>query len=116
MQTDNLTLYGIKDDAEKYTLILWNLTVLLTSLIGDSLILIGTIKYNAIQQHKVIVAVMQHMAVSDLLQTVFRVFPTTVALVTNRWVFGEALCHVEDTVKWVGGGVRANRQVSSDHI
>ena len=67
MQTDNKTLLDIKDNAERQLLICWNITVLLTSLIGDSLILIGTIRYKAIKQHKVIVAVIQNMAVVDLL-------------------------------------------------
>ena len=101
MQTDNRTLYGIKDDTERTALIIWSITVLLASLIGDSVILIATIRYTAIKRHKVIIAVMQHMAVCDLLQNTFRVFPITLALITDRWVVGELLCHVQDNVGWV---------------
>ena len=77
----------------------------LSSLIGDSIILVSTIKYRAIKQHKVIVAVIQHLAVSDLLQTIFRVLPTTVAIVADKWVMGEIMCHTQDFVTWVIGGV-----------
>ena len=70
----------------------------LSSLIGDSIILVATIKYQAIRHHKVIVAVVQHLAVSDLLQALFRVFPTATALVEDRWVMGEVMCHVQNYV------------------
>ena len=99
MQAENKTLYqyGIKDEAERSILILWSLVVFLASLIGDSRILIGTIEYHAIKQHKVIVAVIQHMAVFDLLQSVLKVFPTTIALITDHWVFGDfmIICNVQ---------------------
>ena len=101
MKTDNNTLNGIKNDAERSLLILWSLTVLLSSLIGDSIILIATIKYKAIILHKVIITVMQHMAVCDLIQTVFRVFPEHVALITDVWMMGELLCHVSYNISWV---------------
>ena len=100
MQTNNKTLYGIRDDAERSLLILWNFTVIVLSLIGDSIILIATIKYKAIKLHKVIITVMQHMAVCDLIQTVFRVFPVTLAIISDRWILGELLCHVEENVSW----------------
>ena len=57
MKSDGKTLYGIKSDAERYIFISWGMIVLLASLIGDIFILVGTIKYRAIKQHKLIVAV-----------------------------------------------------------
>ena len=85
MKTNNQTLLGIKDDVERSVLIVWSVTVLLTSLIGDITILIATIKYNAINQHKVIVAIMQHLAVCDLLQAVLNVFPSILSFTADRW-------------------------------
>ena len=102
MHTDNQTLYEIKDYSERSILVLWSTIVFLSSLIGDSIILISICKYNALQQHKVVLAVMQHMAICDLLQTVFRVFPNTLALVNNGWVMGKLLCHVEEFIGVVG--------------
>jgi hypothetical protein len=105
MKSDNKTLHGIKGDTERYIWILWSLIVLLSSLIGDSIILIGTIKYKAIRQHKLILAVMQHMAVCDLLQAVLRVLPGITVLIADRWVLGELICHVVINIGWVSGGV-----------
>ena len=101
MGTDNNTLYVIKDDAERSILVLWNLMILLASLIGDSIILIATTKYKAIKLHKVIITVMQHMAVCDLMQAVLTVFPVTLGLITDHWVMGELLCHVQYNISWV---------------
>ena len=105
MQTDNKTLNEMKDGGERYILILWSLTVLLASLIGDIIILIATIKHGAIKQHKAIVTVMQHMAISDILQTVFRVFPVMLAFITDRWIWGELLCHLTENMTYICGGV-----------
>ena len=102
MRTDNKTLFGIKDNSERYPLAMWLMTVVITSLIGDTIILIGTIKYKAIKQHKAIVATIQHMAIYDLLLCVLRVFPSGVAVIADRWVFGETFCHIEENVKYLG--------------
>ena len=105
MQTDNKTLLGIRHDGERSLWITWNIVVFLVSLIGDSIILIATTKYKAIKHHKVIVAVMQHMAVCDILQTVSRVFPSILSLTADRWVLGKVLCHAEENITYLCGGV-----------
>ena len=105
MRTDNKTLYGIDNSAERCLFITWTSIVVFCSLIGDSLILIGTIKYRAIIQNKLIVAVMQHMAACDILLAVFNVLPSTTALIADRWILGEVLCHMSDGVYWLGSGV-----------
>ena len=86
----------IQDEAERWTLILWGISVILVSAIGDSIILVATIKYKAIKLHyKLMVAVIQHMAVCDLLQTVFRVIPISLSIMIDRWLTGDLLCHLE---------------------
>ena len=98
MKTNNQTLLGIKDDVERSVLIVWSVTVILTSLIGDITILIATIKYNAINQHKVIVAIIQNLAVCDLLQAVLKVFPSILSFTADRWVLGRFLCHFDENI------------------
>ena len=104
MKTDNKTLYEISDDAERSILIVWSLTVAVSSLIGDTVILVATTKYHAVKLHKVIVTVMQHMAVNDLLLTTFKVIPGALSLMTNQWVLGELFCHVEENISWICHG------------
>ena len=102
MRTDNKTLYGIKEDTERAALVIWSFITLISSLLGDSIILVSTTRYRAIKQHKVIVTVIQHLAICDLMQTVFRVIPVTMAMKKDVWVAGEFLCHVQDNVGWIG--------------
>ena len=85
----------------------WMGTIIFTSLIGDSIILLATIKYRAIKQHKVVIAVMQHMAVCDLLQTVFRVLPMIlVTCIGCRYHLSSRLtevlfCHIQENMAWL---------------
>ena len=95
-------VFRIQNDTERTFLVLWTVTVLLTSLIGDSIILLVTFKYHTIKLHKVVIAVMQHMAICDLLQTVFVVFPITLSLIFDRWMMGEVFCHIQDSFRWNG--------------
>ena len=95
MQTNNKTFYGIQDNVERYTLITWTLIVLASSIVGDSVILLATIKYNAIKLNKVIVVVIQHLAVCDLILALFVLLPTTVDLIADHCVMGEVFANIE---------------------
>ena len=96
MRSDNKTLFGIQDDTERYFLATWLLIVIISSLIEDSIILVATIKHKVLNLHKVIVAIIQHLAVCDLLQSIFRVFPALTAVIADKWILGEFLCHVQN--------------------
>ena len=54
-----------------------------SSLLGDSLILIASIKYKAFNLHKTIVTIIQHMAVNDLLNTIGSVAPAMLSTIYN---------------------------------
>ena len=86
---------GIQDNAERSFLVFWLLIVLVSSLLGDSIILIATCRYKVLNFHKVIVPIIQYMAACDLLQSIFRVFPTTTAVLADRWVLGEVIGHIQ---------------------
>ena len=81
----------------------FSLFVLLSSLIGDSTILIGIIRYNAIKLNKAAVVLILHLAVNDLMQTMFVVLPQTIsiALGSERWVLGEVVCDLFDNVRGI---------------
>ena len=97
---------GMQSDLGRCFLATYNLFVLLASLLGDSLIIIATTRYNAIKLNKVHVAVMQHLAVADLLTSIFYVFPVIVAELTNRWVLGEFMCHLHSLARiWLYSAV-----------
>ena len=87
----NYTQFGIKDKTERYFYACWLTLVILSSLFGDFLILIASTKYKAFKLNKMIVAVIQHMAVNDLLNTVGSIFPILISTIINarspfRWL------------------------------
>ena len=102
MISNNKTYWAIHSDTERGVLTVWMMTVFLTSLVGDSLVLLGTTKYNAIKQHKITVSFLQHLAVCDLLQALFVVFPTALALAADKWILGSFLCHVQNFLSYIG--------------
>ena len=71
----NKALFGFKNDTERYFWAGWLTFLVVSSLLGDSLILIASIKYKAFNLHKMIVTTIQHIAVCDLLSTVGSVAP-----------------------------------------
>ena len=90
----NFTEYGIHSTGERYVWITYLLIVLLSSLIGDSIILIATVRYNAIKLNKFLVVVMQHIAVCDILAALSFVLPTMISLISNIWVLGDTLAYI----------------------
>ena len=86
--------YIIKSDAVRYLWAGYFVFVLLSSLIGDTTILIASIKYRAFKLHKVIVVIIQHIAVCDLLVSITDVFVKLVSVIAGEWVFGDLLCHL----------------------
>ena len=91
----NFTEYGIHSTGERYVWITYLIIVLLSSLIGDSIILIATVRYNAIKLNKFLVVVMQHIAVCDVLSSITYVLPTMISLIANRWILGDVIAYMQ---------------------
>ena len=89
-QFSNKTLFSIKSDAERYAWAAYHLFVIISSLVGDTTILIASLKYRAIKLHKVIVVIIQHIALCDLLVTL-SVVPTFISIISDEWVLGNFL-------------------------
>ena len=81
--------HELKNDGERYGLVAFLLIVLLSSLIGDSIILLASVRYDAVKLN--IVAIMQHIAVCDLLQSVFLVFPSAASILAGEWIFKDII-------------------------
>ena len=92
--SDNHTSHGIQSQGERYFWITYLIIVVISSLIGDTIILYASIQHNAIKLNKIIVVVMQHIAVCDLLSSTAYVLPTTISLISERWVLGDVLAHL----------------------
>ena len=84
--SNNYTIFGMHNNAERYFWAAYNLFVLLSSLIGDTLILYASFHKGAFKLNKFIVTVMQHIAVIDLATAITAPLSVAVSLIANTWV------------------------------
>ena len=90
----NYTLFGVQDVVTRKTWAGWLILVMMTSIIGDSTILIASIHYKAFKLHSTLVVFIEHIAASDLILCVFSLFSSITSLIANKWVFGLHLCTI----------------------
>ena len=95
MRTNYDRVPSIEDSGERIFLLAYNCILLLSSLLGDTIILVATTKYTAIKLHAVIVVIIQHLAVCDLLAVVLKIVPTIISLVADDWVLGDFYGHLQ---------------------
>ena len=88
------TTYGNMTIPERYTLTAYHVLVFLSSIIGDVIILVTSIKYGAFKLHQVIVTLIQHIAISDLIMSVVIILPRILILIVNKpsWVDSGPTC------------------------
>ena len=79
----NCTLFGIQNKAERYVYGGWFVFVITRSLLGDTTILVASIKYKAFKLQKIVVAFIQHIAVCDLLVTIGTLIPQLISLIKD---------------------------------
>ena len=77
------------------------LLVLLSSLIGDTMIFIASAKYDAIKLNKSIVSIVQHIAVCNILLSLSVIMPTAISLMANSWILGNYLKYPVNFLKEV---------------
>ena len=91
---------------ERCFLIAWSIITALISLPGNTLILVASLKYNAIKLDRVSVILIRNLAVADLVYAGTVIAPTVSTLLAEEWVYGQVLCSVQFVATWtahVGG-------------
>ena len=85
--------FGMHNNAERYVWASYHLFGFLSSIIGDTLILTASFQKDAFKINKILVTVIQHIAVPDLTYTISALAPTAISLLANSWVLGQTLCY-----------------------
>ena len=93
---DSVAASALEHNGGRICFIIYNFIILFLTVIGDTVILLATIRYKAIKLHRVTVVIIQHIAVCDLLLILLKVFPAIVTGIADRWVFGEFLGHLQE--------------------
>ena len=78
---DDCNLFGIKNEAERYIYGSWLTLVVISSLLGDTTILVASIKYKAFRLHRTVVVFIQHIAVCDLFTATGMLLPVVLSLI-----------------------------------
>ena len=92
LEFGNKTVYGVKSDVSKYTWEVFLIFVAVSSLIGDTTILIASLKYKAIKLHRTIIVIIQHIAFCDLMVVLTDVVPKIISIITEQWILGGFMC------------------------
>lgn len=83
-----IELHSIQSVPVQVTLILYHLLVCCSSLIGDSLVIIGAVRYQAFKDlNRKIVRLLVHMSICDFLMTLFFILPVTMSMCLRRPVY-----------------------------
>jgi hypothetical protein len=69
--------------------------VAVSSIIGDTLILVASRDRKSFKLNKFLVTIMQHIAVNDIILSVTFILPITISLIADSWIFGDVLCYAK---------------------
>ena len=76
-----------------------------TAIIGNSIVVYATKKYNAIHLDSASVLLIQNLAVTDIAMIVIAYIPKMVTLNAGRWILGSELCYLTAFSQFVPGAV-----------
>ena len=85
----------IASDAERYLFIIWTIITLIMCVSGNILVLVASIRYNAIKLDKVSVVLIKNLAIADVIYAVTKMIPTIANITWKRMVLGEIFCGIE---------------------
>ena len=93
--SNNFTTFGIHNKAERYFWVAQRLLVLLSSPIGDTLILYASFQKKAFHINNFVLTVMLYIAVCDLAYAIAGVLPVAASMIANHWTLGEVTCYAK---------------------
>ena len=78
----------------------WCFSLGIFSIIGNSLVLVSSAKYNAIKLDPISVQLIRHIAIADLAYAFCVILQVGIALALNQWPFGHSLCEVSTYLQY----------------
>ena len=94
MNSNNATIYGIESKTERLLWACYCMFVLLSSLIGNTVILVASMKHHALRLNPFLVTLMEQIAVCDLIASTVYVLPMATSLIADEWVLGDMLAYI----------------------
>ena len=85
----------------RWVFILTGIIIVIIGIAGNTIVLIGSIRYQAIEMDRASIVLLENIAFADLLQTIVRYIPMLLTLCAERWVMGPVMCLVTSFVRFV---------------
>ena len=94
MKENNATIFGISNESERLVWACYCTFVLVSSVIGNTIILVASIRHRAFRLNHFLVTLIEQIAVCDLIASLVYAFPMAASLIANGWVLGDFLGYV----------------------
>ena len=78
---------------ERFFIAMWCLACITFAVLGNSMVLVSSIKYNAIKLDNISIALIQNIAFADIGYAVY-VTTVLVSVIENKWILGDILCSI----------------------
>lgn len=87
------------------TLSVYNTLVTLLGILGNTLVIYSSLRYNSIKLDQVSLLFVQNLALADLLYIFCNILPTTITLITRSYVLGQVYCFISAQISFIPGSV-----------
>ena len=94
VNTTSLSLRFPYSSATRYLLLILHTVILTIGILGNGLVVYGSIKHHAIKMEKISLLFIQNIAITDVCITIMTYGPAYLTLITQHWVFGGVGCYV----------------------
>ena len=101
MESNNASIFGIENTAERVVWACYCTFVLISSIVGNTIILVASIRHNALRLNHFLVTLMEQIAVCDLITSLVYALPMAVSLVANKWVLGDVVSHIAVYLQYI---------------
>ena len=95
---NNSTVYGMQNSTEEYLWTIYLTIVFLSTLFGDTIVLITSTFTRAIRLNPVIIVLIQHLATCDLLLSITWVLPIMISVMVEGWILGNLLAQFQAAI------------------
>ena len=89
--------------AQVVPLAMYTVIGLLLGLLGNSLVLYSSVRYNTIKLDQVTLLFVQNLAAADLLYILFNVLPVSVTFIARKYIMGDVYCFISAQLAFIPG-------------
>ena len=84
--------------------IIWTAIVIIIGIGGNGLVLLRSIKYQALRMDRISIYLLECVAITDISLACFHFMSNLVTVISERWILGESYCFILATYIYIGYG------------